>query len=325
MAHYYIVFIKYNSKNYKGPDGIFNKYGGSFVGLHGYGHEEWNNSPKNELDVHGITYKVFHTQGVDSLSQFEDSIFFFTSSYKGNTYVLGTAVNPILNDLNWQDFIADELNIYERGEELWKLQSIRNHYNGEKRDFYSEWDANYKTMSWRVPKERFIWFKSPRLINVSKIRKGKSSFTKHYESPQSLTEEEANRLIAILKKSDGEISTTLENYTEPELEKDFTEGSYVLVKMNAYERNPRARQECIRQKGCYCHVCGFDFREKYGSLGEGFIHVHHIVPLHTIKKSYKVNPVKDLVPVCPNCHAMLHKDKKRTLSIEELKEKLSIK
>jgi 5-methylcytosine-specific restriction protein A len=45
----------------------------------------------------------------------------------------------------------------------------------------------------------------------------------------------------------------------------------------------------------------------YGDLGKGFIHVHHIVPISEIGTSYKVDPIKDLVPVCPNCHSMMHR------------------
>lgn len=59
----------------------------------------------------------------------------------------------------------------------------------------------------------------------------------------------------------------------------------------------------------------------YGEVGKGFIHVHHIVPLHELGGTYKVDYKKDLVPVCPNCHAMLHKKSNNTfLSIEKLKE-----
>jgi 5-methylcytosine-specific restriction protein A len=54
-------------------------------------------------------------------------------------------------------------------------------------------------------------------------------------------------------------------------------------------------------------VCGFNFEEAFGSIGKGFIHVHHIKPLSKIKKGYIVDPIKDLIPMCPNCHSMIHK------------------
>ena len=59
------------------------------------------------------------------------------------------------------------------------------------------------------------------------------------------------------------------------------------------------------------------FEEMYGKIGHGFIHVHHKKPLAGLKAEYKVDPKKDLAPVCPNCHAMLH-TQDPPLGIDEL-------
>jgi 5-methylcytosine-specific restriction protein A len=83
------------------------------------------------------------------------------------------------------------------------------------------------------------------------------------------------------------------------------------------KRSRAARQECIEKYGAVCAVCGFDFEKQYGELGKGFIHVHHIVPLST-RKQIEEMTADDLRPVCPNCHAMLHKGKNPP-TIEELK------
>ena len=88
-----------------------------------------------------------------------------------------------------------------------------------------------------------------------------------------------------------------------------TEGGSKKIIVNSYERDPKAREECIKHYGCFCQVCRFDFEKAYGDVGKGYIHVHHIVPLSTINASYVVNPIKDLLPLCPNCHAMIHKFK----------------
>ncbi len=51
-----------------------------------------------------------------------------------------------------------------------------------------------------------------------------------------------------------------------------------------------------------------DFSSAYGEdLGQDYIHVHHIVPIATIGESYIIDPINDLRPVCPNCHAMIHR------------------
>ena len=95
------------------------------------------------------------------------------------------------------------------------------------------------------------------------------------------------------------------------------EGATSRVSVNAYERNPAAREACMQRHGVRCAVCGFDFGAVYGDLGKGFIHVHHLVPLAAVKREYVVDPDADLCPVCPNCHAMLHRHS-TVLSIDEL-------
>lgn len=87
---------------------------------------------------------------------------------------------------------------------------------------------------------------------------------------------------------------------------DYAEGAIKSVLVNAYERNSTARQACIEHWGAKCQVCDFDFEQRYGPLGRGFIHVHHTIPLGEIGHEYRVNPIEDLRPVCPNCHAMVH-------------------
>lgn len=96
------------------------------------------------------------------------------------------------------------------------------------------------------------------------------------------------------------------------------EGIKKEILINAYERNSKARNLCINHFGCACSVCGFDFETVYGEAGKGYIHVHHLKPLSEVKQEYHVNPIEDLRPVCPNCHAMLHR-RIPPYSINELK------
>lgn len=99
----------------------------------------------------------------------------------------------------------------------------------------------------------------------------------------------------------------------------FSEGLKKSIIVNTYERNSRARYSCIKRWGTKCIACGFDFESIYGTLGKGYIHVHHLVPISKIGKSYEVDPVNDLRPICPNCHAMVHMSNP-PLSISELQE-----
>jgi 5-methylcytosine-specific restriction protein A len=101
----------------------------------------------------------------------------------------------------------------------------------------------------------------------------------------------------------------------------YIEGASTTIKVNAYERNKEARRACIAHyKNNYnCEICGFNFEKTYGQLGKGYIHVHHLKPLSSIKEEYRVNPKIDLIPVCANCHALIHRDGENVLAPNEIK------
>lgn len=99
----------------------------------------------------------------------------------------------------------------------------------------------------------------------------------------------------------------------------LSEGEEEEIKGIRYERNSVARKKCVGHYGCKCTVCGMDFEKTYGELGKGFIEVHHIIPISQRGSEYEVNPIKDLVPLCSNCHSMIHRTKGEPLSIEELR------
>ncbi len=100
---------------------------------------------------------------------------------------------------------------------------------------------------------------------------------------------------------------------------ELREGSIKSVAVNIYERNPRARRICLEHYGSICSICKFDFGAVYGESARGFIHVHHLTPLSEIGIEYVLDPVRDLRPVCPNCHAVIHLGGV-TLSIDEVTE-----
>lgn len=103
---------------------------------------------------------------------------------------------------------------------------------------------------------------------------------------------------------------------------EYAEGKIKSITLNKYERNTLARKECLEYYGYVCVVCGENLEKKYGQrLGRNFIHVHHEKPLSEIGKEYKVNGIRDLKPVCPNCHSIIHR-KRPCFKIEEIKNEL---
>jgi 5-methylcytosine-specific restriction protein A len=106
-------------------------------------------------------------------------------------------------------------------------------------------------------------------------------------------------------------------------QRTFSEGTANQVLLTRYERNPYARKACIQLYGYSCTVCNFNFEKHYGQIGNGFIHVHHLIQLANVGKPREIDPIKDLRPVCANCHAMLHRQNP-PMSIEELKSMMKL-
>lgn len=102
----------------------------------------------------------------------------------------------------------------------------------------------------------------------------------------------------------------------------YKEGRVSYVHAVGYERNQDARKRCIAHYGCKCAVCGFDFEKAYGENGKDFIEVHHIIPIHERKGEYIVDPIRDLRPLCSNCHSIAHR-RNPVFSIDELKDMLN--
>jgi hypothetical protein len=96
------------------------------------------------------------------------------------------------------------------------------------------------------------------------------------------------------------------------------EGAVRRITVNDYERDPKARQQCIDHYGTTCVVCGVDLSDIYGDIGRGFVHVHHLKLISKADGPRQVDPVQDLRPVCPNCHAMLHRQEP-PIGIDELR------
>lgn len=134
---------------------------------------------------------------------------------------------------------------------------------------------------------------------------------------------DANRLFDEFDRFLTEAIETFESDISKKLQKlaseKLMEGAETSVTLSKYERNPEARAACLAAHGTSCAVCGFDFSNEYGPAFAGKIEVHHIVPLNQIGEEYVVDPVKDLIPVCPNCHTALHSKKDGVYTLEELR------
>jgi 5-methylcytosine-specific restriction protein A len=90
------------------------------------------------------------------------------------------------------------------------------------------------------------------------------------------------------------------------IRRTFEEGDKAAVIAQRVERSRGAREACLAMHGRACKVCDRSMAELYGPAGDGVIEVHHLRELALCEGRRPVDPEKDLIPVCPNCHAVIH-------------------
>lgn len=129
---------------------------------------------------------------------------------------------------------------------------------------------------------------------------------------------EGSRAIKIFFQLRDEVADSDTGTAINESPTEYSSG-YVKILVNRYERDPYLREQCLEANGFQCAICAFDFVRMYGDLGRDYCHVHHIHPLGEGGSELNIDPIKDLIPICPNCHAMLHR-KTPALTPEQLKE-----
>lgn len=136
------------------------------------------------------------------------------------------------------------------------------------------------------------------------------------DGARKISEEVYNKILTFAKNDYQKILYEGDNFEH------FKDGQQRKVYTTIYERNPVLRKEAIKIHGLNCMVCGFNFEAQYGELGANFIHVHHINPLY--KSGLQIiNPQTDLAVLCPNCHAMIHRDRNSIMSVWDLKQRIN--
>lgn len=198
----------------------------------------------------------------------------------------------------------------------WQFSNLR----GEKTEppYFLRFDNLYEVASLLDSSEQIKQCWHDALI--AEVNRAKASTFKKFHQPKVyklVTDKNFRAEVLDMAYSESKplIGLLPDEIDEPQ---EFYEGAVKSIKVNAFERSQQARNACVEHYGAKCEICSMTFESRYGEIGKGFIHVHHLKPLGEIGAEYTIDPVNDLRPVCPNCHAMLH-TRKPPYSIDEVK------
>jgi len=181
------------------------------------------------------------------------------------------------------------------------------------------YDAFFTADNQAVPRVRLFWHSSFTVLLEKELSEWFSFFKENdsAEEPPLLRIQliETSRYkVEIINPKTIELDVEVEIDNEP-----VYEGAVKYCYSKVYERRPENRKKAIEIHGLQCTVCCFDFESNYGARGAGFIEIHHSKPLFVTGEEMVVNPETDLVPVCSNCHRMIHRSRDVVLTIEELR------
>ncbi|MEU6189036.1 HNH endonuclease [Nocardia sp. NPDC047038] len=149
------------------------------------------------------------------------------------------------------------------------------------------------------------------------------AFAKHRDKMRALAAmlRQHGQLDLVLDHDDEDIETPDADAASADEFAAAIEGKARQRLTRVYERDPKLRRRKIERSrrernSIACEVCGFDFEATYPGIGDGYVHVHHVVPLHTSGPTE--NTLDDLILLCANCHQMIHRPK-QFLTPDELR------
>lgn len=308
----YITRLCWNENGWERPSGSAAKLeaGPTFNAINGFGFEEWLFSPYFAVDGWRYGFVQGVNKSVKRLGGETIRILFFTIRPDHKRFFVGELQSCLV---------------------LTQAQADDAHRELERDGVIDRMVAEIAAVNGRDEMIRDKSYIQKWTLDVINVRFRANDLRKYASLREVAADSSVHRLqrYQLVKAKDEEVERWFrepEQIDGPSLPEEirpgalYREGSVAQILVNRYERDPKARAACIAHYGTSCSICGFDFVQAYGESTRGLIHVHHVIPLHEVGADYCINPIRDLRPVCPNCHAVLHW--KDSFSIEDVERML---
>jgi hypothetical protein len=116
------------------------------------------------------------------------------------------------------------------------------------------------------------------------------------------------------------------DYSNLVIEEGFTKFTQIKTKARSRKLVEIAKDYYSKDGKIYCAACNFNFEDFYGEIGKGYIEIHHIEPIFAKEDNFEQlakEALSKVVPVCANCHRIIHRQQDKLLSISSLQELVS--
>lgn len=263
--------VFWNKNHYKKPSGAPATSG--YPKMHGYGHEEWNNSPYLRIVRRGCAYRVFHTEGVGNApldQNFGQTFVFMTASHDGVQQLVGIAANAVslISSERDRKAIACELGLEELWVDAWDIPTVRAKHENSLRTFQTHWKNDLHWIpNWLCPEEYYWWLDAPITLTPQTLT-GKKRLLGMYGShtvldhrtafrfmdavPHNMRDERWTRIAEAIHIA----PSTPASVIEAEIQGQFV--TDVLAQVSARRGQGRFRDDLLKMWGHACAVTGLD-------------------------------------------------------------------
>ncbi len=201
MALFLLKPVIWNTNGYTKPSGVkVSKK--SYPGIHGYGHEEWNNADCMRIVERKAGYRVFHTEGLKRAPTNENAgqtFVFMTASNSGKQMLVGVAGNATYlgddEDKSERLRLVGKLKLGHLWKDAWELPRVKSINNYDEKNFQKIWKSGAGWMpNWISPEETFWWPKEPVVLNPTFIT-GKAALPMMFGAHQIIDTSVAERIM----------------------------------------------------------------------------------------------------------------------------------
>lgn len=271
--------VFWNTNRYLAPSGVFGTSG--YPKDHGYGHEEWNNSPKLLITSGKDLYRVFHTEGLGHAPLDENAgqtFVFMTASHDGIQQLVGIAGNAVglSGDQHKQQRVelARQLSLKPLWKDAWQVPNVRNLYGNDQQQFVDDWEKDLHWIpNWICPDDFFWWFDEPVTVDPVAIT-GKRKLLGMYSRYTALDLPTVTRLLSQIplrqrQQSKGKWERLIDAIqtapAEPLPASEMLNGTEpvttALAKINARRGQGKFRADLLRVWEGACAVTGMNCSE----------------------------------------------------------------